>query len=405
VEKNVTLQKAQEILWEACSPVGSEFVSLSDAYGRVLSENIYSPENVPPFDRSPLDGYAFMAADTSAASCENPAVFEIIEEVPAGYAPTKAVTSGKATKILTGAPIPKGADAVIKYEDTKRDGDFVSIFSSFKPGENIVPAGEDVKRGTLVASSGDIIDAPTVGLMAALGICDIPVYKKPKIGIISTGDELVDADAQLAPGKIRNSNRHTLEAACLKAGALPVYLGTSMDKDDRIAALINKGLKECDMIISTGGVSVGDYDMVHAAIRLTGAEFLLSRIDIKPGSACAAGVKDGKLILGLSGNPASTMTVFGLAGASCIRKLAGFSRYKPREIKVTLKDDFKKKSPRGRLLRGILELDSGTVVMNITGEQGNGVLSSMIGCNVIAQVPPNPQGLKAGTVLDAFLLD
>jgi molybdopterin molybdotransferase len=405
VEKNVTLQRAQELLLASCSPSGSEYVSLFDAYGRVLSEDIRAPENIPPFARSPLDGYAFMAADTSAASADSPAVFEIIEEVPAGYAPAKTVTPGKATKILTGAPIPKGADAVIKYEDTKREGDFVSVFSSFKPGENIVPAGDDVQKGALIASDGDLIDAPTVGLMAALGICSIPVHMRPKIGIISTGDELVEAEAPLAPGKIRNSNRYTLEAACLKAGALPVFLGTAMDNDEQIAALINKGIKECDMVISTGGVSVGDYDMVHAAIRLTGADFLLSRIDIKPGSACAAGEKDGKLILGLSGNPASAMTVFHLAGVPCIRKLAGHSRHMPRLIKVTLKDDFKKKSPKGRLLRGILELESGTALMKITGDQGNGVLSSMIGCNVIAQVPPTPCGLSKGTVLDAFLLD
>lgn len=404
MKRNISLEEARGLLLEHCLPIESEYVEIHDSLGRVLSEDIQAQENIPPFARSPYDGYAFRAEDTSGATKDNPVTLEVIEEVPAGYAPQAKIVTGKAVKILTGAPIPEGADAVTKYEETDIDGDLVSIFSSFRPGENVVPAGEDVARDEIIALKGAVVSPPLIGLMASLGIAKIAVYKRPKIAIISTGDELLDINEPLRPGKIRNSNSHTLAAYCREMGAEPLILGTTRDKVEEVGSMIECGLEQADMVITTGGVSVGDYDVVRDAVAYIGAKTLYWKIEIKPGSPNLAAVKDGKVILGLSGNPAAALVIFHLLGTQFIRKLAGRSDYQPTKIEVILKKDFRKASPRRRFLRGKLIIENGAAFMEITGVQGNGVLRSLIGCDVLAEIPEGSGPQKAGTKLAAFLL-
>lgn len=404
MKKNITLEEASGLLLEHCLPVGSEYVSLHESLGRVLSEDIQAQENLPPFARSPYDGYAFRSEDTITASKNQPVTLEVIEEVRAGYAPQKEVVSGKAVKILTGAPIPKGADAVTKYEETESSEDHVAVFSSFKAGENVVPAGEDIAKGEMIASRGTMITPPHIGLMASLGITEVPVYKLPKIAIISTGDELLDINEPLRPGKIRNSNSHTLAAYCRELGAEPFILDTVRDKTEEVAGMIECGLKQADMVITTGGVSVGDYDVLGEAVECLGAETLYWKIEIKPGSPNLTAVKDGKVILGLSGNPAAALVIFHLLGIKFIKKMAGWADYELQKTEVILKNDFRKKSPRRRFLRGRLIIENSTAYMETTGEQGNGVLSSLIGCDVLAEIPEGSGPQKAGTKLTAYLL-
>ena len=401
---NITLEEAQNLILERCQPVSTEIVHLTEALGRVLARDIKAEENIPPFARSPYDGYAFRAEDTNGVSAVDPVTLEVIEEVPAGYAPSKKVTQGKAVKILTGAPIPEGADAVTKYEETKTEGVFVAIGNPFKSGENVVPAGEDVTEGEIIARKGTALTPPIIGLMSALGISEAEVYKRPRIAIISTGDELLDISEPLSPGKIRNSNAYTLAAYCKELGAEPVILGMVNDKAEEVASLITEGLKQADLVITTGGVSVGDYDVVRDAVAEVGAETLFWKIEIKPGSPSLAAVKDGKLILALSGSPAAAMVIFQLVGILLIKKLAGWSEVFHPQTEVILKSGFRKASPRRRFLRGRLMVENGTAYVDIIGGQGNGVLKSLIGCDILAEVPAGSGSLKAGEKLKAFLL-
>ncbi len=402
---NITLEEAQSLILERCQPVATESVHLTDALGRILVKDIRAEENIPPFVRSPYDGYAFRSEDTAVATKANPVTLKVIEEVPAGYAPQKKVINGEAVKILTGAPIPEGADAVTKYEETGINGTYVEIYTSFRPNENIVPAGEDVAIEEVIAYKGTVVSPPVIGLMSALGITEVEVYKRPRIAIISTGDELLDISEPLSPGKIRNSNAYTLAAYCKELGADPIIMGTVRDKTEDVAQFIKQGLNDADMVITTGGVSVGDYDVVRDAVKAAEAETLFWKIEIKPGSPSLAAVKDGKLILALSGSPAAAMVIYQLVGIVLIKKLAGWSEVFHPQTQVILKKDFRKASPRRRFLRGKLMVEDGTAYVETIGAQGNGVLRSLIGCDILAEIPEGSGPLKAGEKLKAYRLN
>jgi len=405
MKKNISLEEAQGLLLNKCLQLETEQVRLTDALGRVLSKDLRAEECIPPFNRSPYDGYAFLAEDTKEAARDNPVIFEVIEEVPAGHAPKNKVSKGKAVKILTGAPIPDGADAVIKYEETKSKGEYVSIFRSIKTGDNIVPAGEDVAVGEIIAHKGNVINPPIMGLMASLGIVDVPVYKRPRVAIVGTGDELLDVNESLAPGKIRNSNSYTLFGYIKSIGAEPVMMGMAEDKAEKIASMINIGLEKADMVITTGGVSVGDYDVVGKSIELIGAETLYWKIDIKPGSPTLAAVKDGKVILGLSGNPAAAIIIFQLLGFPYIKKLSGKMDYLNPKLDVVLKNDFHKPSPKRRFLRGKMVFENGIIYLDNKGDQENGVLSSLNGSNLLAEIPAGSGPIRSGEKLTAYLIN
>lgn len=404
MKKKIPYMEARELLLRITEPVKTEFVPLETCSGRILGQNLAAIENVPPFDRSPYDGYAFRAIDTEKASVKNPVTLQILEEIAAGQIPHYTVTEGCAVKILTGAPIPDGADAVTKYELTEFTEASVTIFEPSSSGENIVRTGEDVKAGDILAECGTEIDPGLAGTLASQNIAMPQVYRKPKIGIISTGSELLEVGTESEPGKVFNSNQYMLSAALRKIGCIPIMLGRAEDRTEEICEFILTGLKECDALVLTGGVSVGDYDLTPAAMEMAGVEILFQGADIKPGMACAYGVKDGKLVCGLSGNPASSMTNFYAIAYPAIKKLCGYKEVLPTEITVRLTDGFKKKSPGTRLLRGTLDCSDGVVRMRIPKEQGNVVLSSTIGCNVMAIVPAGSGPLPPDTELKGFLL-
>ena len=402
--KNPDFITARNLLADAVNAVGVEAIPLAECVGRVLAEDVAAADNVPPFDRSPYDGYALRSEDVAGATKENPVTLYIVEEVPAGAVPTVACTKNTAVKILTGAPIPEGADCVINYERTEFTESSVKIFEPVNAGSNIVLTGEDVKKGDLLACKGQVIDAGTAGTLASQGIAFPKVYRRPKVGIISTGNEVSEVGEPLAPGKIYNSNRYTLAAALEQIGCEPVYLGLAGDNAEAICSLMQQGLEQCDAILSTGGVSVGDYDFTPDAMERAGVNILFRGVQLKPGMACAYGEKNGKLACGLSGNPASSLTNFHAVAVPALKKLAGRKDYVPQEITVILKNCFKRKSPTLRLLRGTLDLSDGTVGMALPEEQGNVVISSAIGCNVMAIVPAGSGPLEAGTTLKGFLV-
>ena len=398
--QNPDFISARDLLLTHTAAVGRETIHLSGCGGRVLARNVIAAENVPAFDRSPYDGYAFRAEDTM----QGPVTLRVLEEVAAGQVPTQTVTPGTATKVLTGAPIPEGADAVVKFEDTAFTAHAVTISGSFRSGDNIVRAGEDVRKGDRLVTVGQVIDPGTAGTLAAQGIARVEVYRVPKIGILSTGSELVDAEEIPAPGRIRNTNRYALEAAIAALGCQPIYLGTAGDRVEEICALLEKGVAECDAVVSTGGVSVGDYDLTPAAMERVGIEILFRGVDMKPGMACAYGVCQGKVVCALSGNPAASLTNFYAVAVPALKKLTGRADFLPQLFPIALAAPFGKKSPKTRLLRGRLELSDGTVRMTLPEEQGNVVISSIIGCNVMAIVPAGSGKLEAGTVLNGFIV-
>lgn len=399
-----TCEEARALLLELVRPVDTETVPLSQVSGRLIAEPLIAAENIPPFDRSPYDGYAFQAADTQTASPAAPVTLRILEEVAAGAVPTQTVVPGTAVKILTGAPIPAGADAVFKYEDTSFTDRTVTLTRPCGAGDNIVRTGEDVLAGTLLAPAGVPADTGIAGTLAAQGVAFPRVFRRLRVGIISTGNEVIEADEPLAPGKIRNSNRYTLETALHHAGMTPCWLGLAGDRAEEIARLIRLGLESCDAVVLTGGVSVGDYDLTPEAMTLAGADPLIRGAQLKPGMACAYGVRDGRLVCGLSGNPASSLTNFYCIALPALRKMAGWASPIPPMMPVRLKGGFAKSSRGTRVLRGQLDLSDGTVRMIVPPEQGNVVLSSTIGCNVMAIVPAGSGPLADGTVLQAFLM-
>lgn len=399
----IPYDEARELMLGVVQPVGLEPVALPDADGRVLAEDIVAETDIPPFARSPFDGYAFRMQDSAGASKEHPVTLKITEEIPAGHFPQKEVTAGTAAKILTGGPIPSGADTVVKYEETEFTAETVTLFAP-SLRRDIIEAGEDVTKGALLAQAGDRVDPALYGTLAAQGVTRPKVYKIPRVGILSTGSELVEADEPISGGKIRNTNRYMLEAACRAAGLEPVSLGIAGDSVEAIAQLIARGLENCDALISTGGVSVGDYDLTPAAMKEAGAEILVRKIAVKPGGACAYGVKGGKALFCLSGNPMASLTNFYAVALPCLRKLAGLREYHNKTITVKLSGPFGKPSHSVRLLRGRLDLTSGEALMKPVG-QGNAMLHEMIGCDVLAVVPAGSPKLSAGTALQAYLLN
>lgn len=395
---------AIRILTENVGTAGTEVVGIDSTYGRVLAEDIRADEDVPSFDRSPYDGYAFRAEDTVRACEENPVTLKVIDNIRAGEVSEKRVIKGTAIRLMTGAPLPEGADAICKYEETDFTDTNVKIYKEYRPDDNIIRAGEDMKKGTLIARTGSVIDAGLLGTMASFGMTGIRVFMKPIAGIISTGDELVDASAVPGPGKIRNSNRYTMAAALESIGFDTTYLGHAGDSVENIKALIDKGYNECDIIISTGGVSVGDYDLVPDAMEASGYRIMVNGVGMKPGMACAYGLKDGKVMLALSGNPASSLTNLQCICYPALRKLAGYRDYDHKLIKMKLGNECKKAGKGTRFLRGRLTITDGEANLDFPDEQGNVVISSAIFCNAYGILTDMKAPVACGTKVDAFLV-
>ncbi len=404
MDKRLSFVEARKILLSAVRPVGTERVELSRCGGRILAQDLTVQENIPPFDRSPYDGFALRAADTAGAGKDTPVTLRILEEVPAGAVPKLAVVEGTASKVCTGTAIPQGADAVVMYENTRYDPVSVTIDFPVEKGSNIVRAGEDICRGSTLCRRGQRIDAGLAGALAAQGFDAPVVYQRPKVAVISTGSELVEADEIPGRGKIRNSNRSMLEAALKNMGCEPVYYGIVDDRVQDISDLLREALSQCHAVVTTGGVSVGEYDVTASAMAMAGAEILFRGVAMKPGMSCAYGVRDGRVICGLSGNPASALTNFYAVAAPALRALAGDGMPVPEEIDITLLDGYPGESRSARFLRGSLVIQDGKAGMSLSSRQGNVVISSAIGCNVMAVVPPGSGPVPAGTVLKGFLL-
>ena len=402
MKKRVSVEEAQELLLNHARKKETEEVSLIHSMNRILACNIYANIPIPPFNKSPLDGYAFRGEDTEKASKENPVILRITEEISAGKVPEYKVVPGTAAKILTGAPIPEGANSVIRYEDTEWDEKYVQISNPVMPHENVIIEGEEIQKNSIVLEEGTLITPAVMGMMASQGINICKVYKKPSVAVITTGSELTNVGEQLSYGRIYNTNLYTVSGYIRCLGLECMEVGNVEDDLDNIADKINEALETADIVITTGGASVGDYDYAVSALKKIGAEILFWKVRMKPGMATLAALKDGKLILGLSGNPGSAILGMMRVVQPYLLKCCGRSKYMPEEINVILKKDVKKHSPSTRLLRGRLVIDNGQAFFEENAGQGNGMLISLLDFDLIGEIPAGSPPVSAGAIIKAY---
>ena len=395
--------EAKTKLYDRIKILGSEEVSLDMAISRILSADLVSGNDVPSFNRSPYDGYCFNSEDTKGASTDSPKLFEIIEEVPCGKVASKKIGKNQAIKILTGAKMPEGADAVVKYEDVTVEGGKLRLVSEFNKNQNVILTGEDVKAGMVLAKKGDIVDMGVVGVAASLGMSKLNVYRKIKIGFVSTGSELLEIGEKDEDGKIYNSNKYIFDAILKKFNVEYRYYGIVYDDIEKLKATFDKATKECDIVLSTGGVSVGDYDLVAKSLKELGFDIFVNGIDMKPGMACCFAEKNYRLVLGLSGNPMSSVTTFYAVVLPAIKKMMGYSKYENEYFKVRLKNSCLKKTGKLRFFRGKTYIENGEAVATLNLDQGNIVIKSLIDCNAMIKVE-NGEEAREGKVFDCMYL-
>lgn len=400
----VPLEEAQSLLIGLVEKAGIELIPLHTCWGRVLAETIIAGHDLPPFDCSLLDGYAVRASDTSGAEKENPASLKVAFELPAGVRAEQFLQSGQAARIMTGAPIPQGANAVIKQEETMRDFDQVLIFNPVKAGTNVIRAGVDVRKGERVLEPGISINAGAVGMLAALGYEKVKVYRRPRVAVFSTGGELMDVPEQLLPGKIYNSSLYTLSVLIRQAGAEPLFLPIVPDHTEIILAQIEEAIEKSDIVITTGGASVGDYDLMRQVFSRTGAEMLFWKVDMRPGTPVVAARLRNKLLIGLSGNPSAALIAFEHLVRPSLLVKGGRNKWERTKVKAILEDDFQKETKRRRFLRAKVYPKNNGFRVKLDGKQA-GVLKSILWCNALIDIPANSAPLRKGEEVEIILLE
>ncbi|MDP3775636.1 MAG: molybdopterin molybdotransferase MoeA [Gemmatimonadales bacterium] len=385
-----------------------EDASLLDARGRVLAEEVDSPLDLPAHPNSAMDGYAVRAADVRGASQDAPRRLHVVESVPAGRFPTRAIGAGEATRIFTGAPLPDGSDGVIRQEDTTREGDDVVVLYDRDAGKNLRLAGEDLRKGARVFDSGAVLGPAQLGVLASMARSRVRVRKRARVAIIASGDEIVDLDQAeeiLAGRKTATSNSYTLHALVLESGATPVPLGIAADTLESVRALFGRATRESDLIVSTAGVSVGEHDFVRDALAALGAELGFWRVRMRPGSPLGFATVAGVPWIGLPGNPVSTMVCFELYVRPAIRKMHGHRDLFRRTVPAVTEEPIKTGGRLTHFLRAVLtETDAGYRA-RLTGPQGSGILTSMAKANALLIVPEDRNEVPAGSTLSALLLD
>ncbi len=428
-EPMLSVEEALERVLKAFHPLEPERVPILEALNRVLAEDAYADVDIPPHANSSMDGYAVLAADTAGASREAPVRLRVVGEVAAGYVSETAVMSGVTIRIMTGAPIPPGADAVVRVEDTEAAGEWVDIFAEAPVCQYVRPAGEDVRRGELVLQRGTFVRPQEVGMLATLGHKDVLVVRRPRVAILATGDEVVEIDAPLAPGKIRNANSYSNAAQVIRCGGIPVMLGIARDQAQELTERIRTGLAQgVDLFLTSGGVSVGDFDLVKDVLAAEG-EINFWRVRMKPGKPLAfghlnlpprsggtdhlslpprrGGTEGGESVpvLGLPGNPVSVMVSFEMFARPAILKMLGATAWKRSIVEATLMDELEHKDSRRHYLRVRVEEHEGIWRAYLTGEQGSGMLRSMVKANALAIIPEDWTHAPAGAQVSVIMLD
>jgi molybdopterin molybdotransferase len=401
----ISVEEALERILAEIAPLNVTKVPLPDSLGLILAEDVIAQENIPPFANSAMDGFALLSQDTQPRNGQPPRL-RVTGEVAAGYVADHAVEPGTTMRIMTGAPVPPGADAVIQVELTRSEApesEWVEILQAVAPGNNIRPAGEDMRRGQKILSRGIEIGPWEIGVLATLGRANVLVIRRPRVAILGTGDEVIDIDEPLRPGKIRNSNSYLLEAAVQGAGGEPVHLGIARDTVESLREKFTEAVRS-DLIITSGGVSVGDFDLVKNIMTEQG-EIHFWRINMRPGKPVAFGHIGSVPLLGLPGNPVSAAVTFELFCRPVIRKMLGHTRLVRPQVDVVVEDGVSDRAMRRHYVRARVEWLDGRYVARTTGNQGSHIMTSLLNANALVIVPEGGVEVHPGDTAKAIMLD
>ena len=403
----LTVPEAVAQITSGIQPRAVERVALLDALGRVLAADATAPYTLPQWDNSAMDGYAVRASDIEGASAERPVVLPVLETIAAGAFASRALRPGETMRIMTGAPIPDGADTVVRVEDTDGGTDRVSIRNARDARKNIRPLGEDFRKGSVVIGAGTPIAAAQLGVLASLGHREVEVYRRPVVAIAGSGDELVDLDRfddVVAGKKIVASNRYTLDALVRQAGGVPEHLGNAADTPESLRAVLERS-RGADLLVTSAGASVGEYDYTRQVLESLGADLKFWRVRMRPGAPLGFGTLDGMPWIGLPGNPVSAMVTFELFARPVIRRMLGHTRLFRRPVSAELEEPVSIGAKLMHFLRAVTRVrDDGVLTARLTGPQGSGILTSMSQANALLVVPEDRSRVEAGERLNVLPL-
>ncbi len=401
MEKHLKVSEAQQIIIDAVVPMSVETVELVQSLGRVLAQDVRANRDQPPYDVSAMDGYALRSADV----LPTPVTLEVIEDIKAGDMPSKTVQAGQCARIMTGAPVPQGADAVLRVEDTQPlSATTVQINCNVKQGNDIRQRGESMRDGEVVLTAGTEIVPGVVGMLAMVKAAKVQVYRQPRVAILSTGDELEGLNDVFDANKIPDANSYALMAQVQALGIQPVLLGIARDDPDELRRHLQAGL-QYDALLVSGGTSVGVHDYVRPTLESLGVQMKFWRVAMKPGHPMAFGSTASSFVFGLPGNPVSSMVCFEQFVLPALRRMMGCSRLHRRTVSAQLTHDVKHKHARTEFVRVTLRSEDGGYTVTSTGAQGSGILPSMAKADGLMIVPATSQGLVAGEQVRVQLLD
>lgn len=395
----ISVEEARESILSQISTLPKEKVVIDRTLGRYLAEDIVSDRNLPLWDNSAMDGYALHHEDIISPKTR----LKIIYDLPAGLSPKSPVKSGEAVRIMTGAPMPPGSDAVVKREDTIESPGEVIVLKPPQKDENVRYRGEDIKEGDVILSKGDYIGPAQVGILASLQRLSVYCYQRPMVAILATGDELIDIDGRLSPGIIVASNSYTLPSLVRICGAIPLYLGISKDNKKELQGFL-LAASRADLILTSGGVSVGDYDIVKEVMSSKKNHIEFWQVEMKPGKPLAFGDIGATPTIGLPGNPVSAMVSFYQFARPAILKMMGAKNLLLPRVVARIKTSIRKKTDRPHYLRGILTRDGADLTVDLTGPQGAGILSSMSKANCLIVLPKEKGIVSLGEMVECEVI-
>ncbi len=403
MKQAVRVAEAQELVLGCVQPVGVEKVALLEALHRVTAEEVTAQRHIPLDDNSAMDGYAVRHADVAGATRDQPAVLEVLEILPAGKRPRHRIAPGTAVKIMTGAPLPEGADTVVQVEHTDGGDTRVQIYRAPRLGSNLRRRGEDIRQGECVLAAQTFLRPAELGVLASVGKAQVLVYQRPRVAILATGDEIIDPGEPDTQGKIINSNSYTLAGQIAEAGGSPLLLGVAPDDRAIMSQRIASGLR-ADVLITSGGVSVGSFDYVRECLDAFGFQARFWTVAVRPGSPATFGMVGHVLVFSLPGNPVASMVTFELFVRPALRKITGRrDLFRPR-LEAVLQDEVEKRRGVRTLLRGVLRQDEGQTTVTTTGPQGSGILRSMSLANCLIDLSEDTERLQPGARVEIMLL-
>lgn len=401
--------EALQRILDSTSVLPACVVALDDALGRVIADPVTARDSVPPFASAAMDGYAVVATDVAHAGADHPVRLRVLQDVAAGKVASCRVEPGTAIRIMTGAPVPDGADCVVRVEDTRPEGNEVVILRGAKGGANVRPVGEDTRAGGVVLSPGTVVRAAEIGVLASVGCSTVSVHRAPKVTVVTTGDELVGVDEPVGPGKIRDTNSYALTAQVRSCGAVPLLIARVADTIEAASEAFARAMAQSDIVVTNGGVSVGDYDCAKAALERIGARLVFWGVEQKPGKPLAFWEAGGKTVISLPGYPAAAMICFEEYVRPALRKMMGHSAlhrpHRPARLRAGYDKKGGGKDRRVHLLRARVFESDGELHATLTGGQGSAMLSSLARSNALVVVPEGQDAIAPGGQVLVHLTD